>query len=91
MSFFVAFDAEGVLGLRSVVPLSSPSSALQLEMEGHAVFVSGDGGGGGSVLSPPPKQSQAADMLLKQPPPPQFGRIDDMRRRGVDWEGLGGE
>jgi len=37
--FFVAFDAEGVLGSRSVVPLSSPSSALQLEMEGHAVSV----------------------------------------------------
>jgi hypothetical protein len=39
VSFFVAFDAEGVLGSRSVVPLSSPSSALQLEMEGHAAFV----------------------------------------------------
>ena len=51
MSFFVAFDTEGVLGSRSVVPLSSPSSALQLEMEGHAVIVSGDGGGGGSVVA----------------------------------------
>jgi hypothetical protein len=39
VSFFVAFDAEGVLGSCFVVPLSSPSSALQLEMEGHAVSV----------------------------------------------------
>jgi hypothetical protein len=42
-------------------------------------------------VSPPhPLMCGAEDMLVEQQPPPPPCRLDARRRRGVDWEGLGG-